>query len=303
VTELLYFIGVSTGGSSIMHLFPVWAGILGLDARIRGRDLPLRADRTDYRAVVDEVRRSPEVRGALVTTHKVGVYHHAHDLFDELDRYARICREVSCLSKRAGSLVGHAKDPISAGLALEHILGRDYWSRRGGHLLCLGAGGAGTAITVHVLTNPAPPLRMVVTDTDPDRMAMLKTIHGELGAGTEIEYRTVTGADESDRLLLELPPCSVVVNATGMGKDVPGSPVMGRTPFPEEGVVWDLNYRGTLEFLHQARAQAATRRLLVHDGWGYFLHGWTQVIAEVFDLDLDPELFGRLADAAKPLRP
>ena len=25
--------------------------------------------------------------------------------------------------------------------------------------------------------------------------------------------------------------------------------------FPQDGIVWELNYRGTLEFLHQAEAQ------------------------------------------------
>ena len=37
-------------------------------------------------------------------------------------------------------------------------------------------------------------------------------------------------------------------------------------------------------FLRQARAQQAARKLQVEDGWVYFIHGWTQVIAEVFDI-------------------
>jgi shikimate 5-dehydrogenase len=48
-------------------------------------------------------------------------------------------------------------------------------------------------------------------------------------------------------------------------------------------VAWDLNYRGDLAFLDQARAAGHVR---VEDGWVYFLHGWTQVIAEVFDLEI-----------------
>ncbi|KEP73786.1 hypothetical protein HR12_37330 [Microbacterium sp. SUBG005] len=50
--------------------------------------------------------------------------------------------------------------------------------------------------------------------------------------------------------------------------------------FPQNGVAWDLNYRGDLVFLDQARAQADARALQVEDGWTYFVHGWTQVIAE-----------------------
>ncbi len=38
----VYFIGVTTGQSTITRLFPFWAAILGLeDARLIGVDLPL----------------------------------------------------------------------------------------------------------------------------------------------------------------------------------------------------------------------------------------------------------------------
>jgi shikimate 5-dehydrogenase len=40
-----------------------------------------------------------------------------------------------------------------------------------------------------------------------------------------------------------------------------------RAVFPQGSVVWELNYRGDLTFLHQARAQQATRDLHVYDGW------------------------------------
>lgn len=40
----MYFIGVTTGKSSIMTLFPHWAKILGIDAVIKGIDLPIHAD-------------------------------------------------------------------------------------------------------------------------------------------------------------------------------------------------------------------------------------------------------------------
>jgi hypothetical protein len=50
--------------------------------------------------------------------------------------------------------------------------------------------------------------------------------------------------------------------------------------------VWDLNYRGELVYLDQARLAGQHRSLQVEDGWIYFLHGWTQVIAEVFDITI-----------------
>ena len=53
-------------------------------------------------------------------------------------------------------------------------------------------------------------------------------------------------------------------------------------------MVWEFNYRGPLEFLHQARAQQRERELHVEDGWRYFVHGWSQAVAEVFDIAMPP---------------
>jgi shikimate 5-dehydrogenase len=301
--DVLLFIGVSTGESSIMRLFPRWAEILGIDGTIEGRDLPVRADAGAFRMVIREIAEAEGIRGALVTTHKVDVYQHTHDLFALLDEHARLCREVSCISKGEDGLVGLAKDPLTAGLSLDAMLPPGYWGASGADVLCLGAGGAGTAITVRLLEADETPRRIVVTDRDQGRLDGLRAIHAELGGNSAVEYVCVAGAAESDALLGSLPRGSLVVNATGMGKDLPGSPLTDAAVFPVEAVVWELNYRGTLDFLRQARRQERERSLRVHDGWRYFLHGWTEVIAEVFAISLTPELFAALAEAAEPFRP
>ena len=74
--------------------------------------------------------------------------------------------------------------------------------------------------------------------------------------------------------------------------------------FPERGVVWEFNYRGQLVFLEQARAQEKSRDLRITDGWTYFLHGWTTVIADVFGLAIPPRgaLFDDLGRIAAGVR-
>jgi shikimate dehydrogenase len=297
----LVFIGVDTGGSSIMGLFPRWAELLGLEARLEGWDLRLGAEPTTYRDTVARLAADPRVAGALVTSHKLDLYRHAGGLFDELDRYARLCREVSCISRRDGRLLGQAMDPITAGLALEELLGPGRRPDRLPGVLCLGAGGAGTAICVRLLTGgPAPP-PILVADRDAARLTTL----GEVCAGLDrgrVELARVAGPDEADALLARQPEGSLVVNATGMGKDVPGSPLGDRARFPAGALVWDLNYRGDLGFLRQARDQAGPRGLELHDGWRYFLHGWSQHMAQVYDLAMPRARFEGLAEAAEPLR-
>lgn len=274
------FVGVTTTASSIMSLFPLWARDLGIDARLVGRDLPLDAPPEAYREIVERVRDDPETRGALVTTHKLALLAAARDLFDELDPHAERLAEVSSISKRDGRVVGHAFDPITSGLVIAEFLPDDHFAATGGHVLCLGAGGAGAAIVVNLLEREDRPGRIVVTDTRAERLA-------EVAALGEVE---TAPAGSSDALLEALPPGSLALNATGMGKDRPGSPLSESARFPDGVVAWELNYRGELGFLRQARAQGVR----TEDGWLYFLHGWSAVIAEVFDVELTPERFQRL---------
>ena len=71
----------------------------------------------------------------------------------------------------------------------------------------------------------------------------------------EFEYHCNVFPDVNDTLMGQLPPASLVINATGMGKDLPGSPITDGGLFPIGGVAWELNYRGELQFLRQALAQ------------------------------------------------
>lgn len=282
----LYFIGVTTGQSSIQTVFPRWAAELGLgDVRLQGIDLPLHAPREDYRRVVDFIARDPLSAGALVTTHKIDLYVACQDMFDVVDPHARVMGETSCLSKRDGKLVCHAKDPISSGLAIDAILEPGYWERTGAEVFLLGAGGSAIAISWH-LTRPERgldrPSRVVVSDLTQERLSHLREIHAGLGTDVPVETVHAETPEDNDAVLAGLRPGLFAVNATGLGKDAPGSPLTDAARFPVDAVAWDLNYRGDLVFLRQAR-EAGVR---VEDGWVYFLHGWTQVIAEVFHLDV-----------------
>ena len=123
----IYFIGVTTGKSSIMRVFPKWAQALGLDAEIKGIDFKPHSPGESYREAVEFIKQDPLSLGALVTTHKIDLYHACQDLFEYLDPFARKLGEISCISKKDGKLCGHAKDPISSGLALEHFVPENYW--------------------------------------------------------------------------------------------------------------------------------------------------------------------------------
>ncbi|MEU6039941.1 hypothetical protein ABZ801_31520 [Actinomadura sp. NPDC047616] len=297
---VMEFVGVSTGQSSIMRVFPAWARVLDLDgARLVGRDIALDDDPARYREAVTAIRDDPRRRGALVTTHKIALYRAAADLFDEVDEFAALCGEISSISKRDGRLIGHAKDPITAGLALEEFLAPDHFARTGGHVLLLGAGGAGTAIAWYLAHRADAPAEIVCTDVDAGRLDALRDVVSA-GGGSRLVTRRAEGP--ADDLLAAMPPGSLVVNATGLGKDRPGSPLGPDAAFPRGAVVWELNYRGELDFLRAAREQSERAGLRVEDGWRYFVHGWSQVVAEVFDVTLTPALVDELSRVAAEAR-
>lgn len=301
----LYFVGVTTKQSSIMKVFPRWAEILGIEADIRGYDAAPNSPADAYRTIVHHLRQDPLAMGALVTTHKINLLSATRDLIDELDPHAMTCGEVSCLSKRAGRLIGHAKDPITSAASWRAFVPTDHWVG-GGEVLCLGAGGSAVAISVSVSAFERPgdrPRAIHFVNRSAPRLEHLRAVNETLTSDIAFTYRVNADPSVNDAIMGQLPPGSLVINATGMGKDSPGSPLTDAGVFPESGLVWELNYRGDLLFLQQARRQEAQRRLTVEDGWIYFVHGWSAVVCEVFDVDLTPELFVEFDRAASALRP
>lgn len=274
----MYFIGVTTAQSSIHQIFPHWATVAGVkNAALQGIDLPVDSAPNQYRAAVNTILRDPNAQGALITTHKVGIYEHAQDLFTDFDPDARRLGEVSCIVKRGTRLTGQAMDTVAGPLALQAL----DW--HGPAALILGAGGAGLALAVSLQGD------IVLTDISETRLEKVRRL-------TAARCERVATPEDNDSLLAAMPSGSLIVNATGMGKDRPGAPITAHVRFPPDAVAWDLNYRGELLFLDYARAQG----IRTADGWEYFLHGWTQIMARVFGFDLTPELFKALRQLCAP---
>ena len=150
-----WFIGVTTGKSMIMRLFPIWAEVLGIQGtRMHGVDLPPGVNGQEIRETIQELRENSDDLGALVTTHKLAVWKEASDLFVKVDEHATRLQEISCISKdKYGKLIGHAKDPITSGKAIEIILGKYHWQAHPtAEAMVLGCVGAGMAIIEQLLS-------------------------------------------------------------------------------------------------------------------------------------------------------
>jgi shikimate dehydrogenase len=305
-TPTFYFIGVTTGKSSIMKVFPLWMKVLGReDVIMEGIDCKIHDDPEVYRKAVAQIKYDPLSLGALVTTHKIDLLTAARDMFDYLDPYAMITDEISSISKLDGRLEGHAKDPITSGASLDAIIEKDYFAKTHGDVLCFGAGGSAIATLLHLINKKDRgdrPARFAFVNRSQGRLDHAKEMVGGLKTDIEIEYICNSDPQINDKIMEKFPPYSIIINATGMGKDTPGSPITWEGKFPMNSVSWEFNYRGELDFLHQSLAQVESRNVKVEDGWLYFVHGWTQVVAQVLHFDLTPALFDRFNQAASTVR-
>ena len=161
--------------------------------------------------------------------------------------------EVSSISKDAGQLVGHAKDPITSGSGVGGIPARQALGTTGAEALVLGAGGSAVAITWYMLQQRHGRNRPVPNRRDQSQ-------------------RAATGGDpplppaDRGRLPLEY---HHTPTARGHGRDhgdtqariagdqrhrvwarmLPGSPLSDEAVWPDRGLAWDFNYRGDLLFL------------------------------------------------------
>ncbi|MEN3309988.1 MAG: shikimate dehydrogenase [Micromonosporaceae bacterium] len=305
---LILFVGVDTGGSLVHPVFGRWAEALGQPWILRGVDLPADTPAGTYLRLVETMRANRLVHGAIVTAHKLRLYRACASALTRRDRLVDLTHEINTLTTVDGTVTGDARDAVS----LTHVLPTVPRHHTGGrldglHLLCLGSGGAATALLLALHLDPTTgrpradlPAHTTFTDTDPDALDALRAVAQRAGIQpARLSYAHVHDRTGNDALVASLPAPALVINATGLGKDTPGSPLTHDAPLRPGTVAWDFNYRGDLTFLRQARAAGAT----TVDGWDYFVAGWAGGLTAIAGTPLTSDLLTRLSRAAAGYRP
>ena len=304
----MYFIGVTTAKSSINKVFPLWAKYLTLGScQLVGIDFKPHAEPRLYQEAIEFIEHDPLSLGALVTTHKIDLFRACREIFGAIDPLSDSMEEVSSIYKRNGKLNARAVDPISSGLALQAFLPPNHWKTTNAEVYIMGAGGSSMALTWHLVQRHHEvdrPSTIHVANRSKPRLDHLVKLHASWNSEIPLKCHLIAEPAEADAILRLLKSGSLIVNATGLGKDAPGSPLTGNAEFPLNSVVWEFNYRGDLLFLKQAKAQEAARNLTIEDGWIYFVHGWTRGVADVFNVEIPthgPELdeLSRIAASAR----
>jgi shikimate dehydrogenase len=274
------FVGIDTGGSRVHREFPKW----GLDADLHGVDLPEDAPPEAWRRLVGAMRDNPNVLGAVITSHKLRLYRHAAGLIDEAEPLVEVTHEVNALDTR-GPVRAFARDAQALDVLLN---GPGKHLADGRPIVCLGSGGAAIALVLATQTDVAATVEqgrvvarrgpaMTVVGRWEESLADVRAVL--VRAGIDVPLKLAPDPEACAEIVAAAGPEAIVVNATGLGKSAPGSPLPDA--FPRVGAAWDFNYRGPLTFL----AQAERAGVPTENGWDYFLAGWACALAAITGRD------------------
>lgn len=122
----------------------------------------------------------------------------------------------------------------------------------------MGAGGSSIALTSYLIRQTSKgnmPSKIIISNRSQPRLTSMENIINSLQPHIPINYHLCPDPKDNDALLSKVKPNSLIVNATGLGKDRKGSPLTDNCEFPLDSYVWEFNYKGKLDFMHQALKQ------------------------------------------------
>jgi shikimate dehydrogenase len=235
-----------------------------------------------------EMLRAEDSAGGLVTSHKASVFDHCWTAFDFLEPQSVALGEIGVVYKTGDYLCGGVSDVQSGGLILRRLV-VDSEIKEPFVAVVLGGGGSGLAAAWNLGVSGIAS-SVTVVESDPVRRRVVRGLVESWPSSHRVQI--AEGEDGiADSVICRDGGADLVINATGMGKDRSGSPVAKASVFKDGSVVWDFNYRGSLEFLSQAYSVAEDRHLTVRDGWDYFSAGWSVVMSRVAGQPWTPGTF------------
>lgn len=289
-TTHMQFVGVTTRSSFVHNVFEGWASCLGASIILDPQDISLGAPPDVYRTTITALRNGyPTLRGALITSHKAAVFDSCADMFDCVSEDAARLGEVGMVYWSDDRFCAGANDVFSTQrVATELLLNSGNWLDGCRRAVILGAGGAGVALANTMLLDPE--LRcteVIIVESNGSRADRISELVKAWDSKVPVSVIQSTGL--ADEVVKQSGVGSLIVNATGLGKDRPGSPVSRRVVFPEKSFIWEFNYRFLQQemptFLETAREQESKRGLKIEDGWDYFIWGWLVVMSRVLAID------------------
>lgn len=291
------FVGVTTSQSAVVSLFDQWCRILGCSWSLRLWDIPIDAPKRSYAELVSTLRSRENV-GALVTTHKARLFSSNCSDFDLVEPRSVALAEIGVVYKRSGLLCGGVSDIDSGAVVIKEILDDQRWRNSSRRAVILGGGGAGLAAAWNLaVRGVGGASSVVIVESNNERR---EDIHSLVKAWPLNVSLSVASPDNqfSDHIITDKESAALVINATGLGKDRSGSPIRSANVFPDNCIIWDFNYRGSLEFMALARTVSVEKDLRLYDGFSYFVSGWSTVMCKVARKPWSKQVFDQFLSIA-----
>jgi shikimate dehydrogenase len=305
VSPAVLLIGGSPTTEFARWTFDGFCRVLGKDARLRGGELADPASPEECRRSVGEVRDAADVAGALVASGGSSIFRHCRPMFEEVGTEALGLEEIDLVRRRGDGLLGDATETEVLVAVLSRLVSDRYWDDPSRSAVVLGGSTAGISLARWLTRPDRPgPSRVTVVERDPERRARVRRLLGR--AAVREGSLELLEFDErfADPIVSAAGHGSLIVRTPGPASG-PGPPaVSSEVIFPAESVVWELEFHGERSFLRAAREQALARRLVVEDGWRYFVFAWMIALARILHQrsPTAAELDAALAGAA-PHRP
>lgn len=297
--KIYRFLGVSTKKSLVNVAFPRWMDVLDCDVTLETFDLPLGAGKESYVEFCKGLRSSHCV-GALVTSHKTEIFEQCFEFFLRISSKASRLREISAIrrSDLDGELYGHNTDVEGALRSLVFLTNKNpSWLGGDRNIVILGAGGACVSLLRCAQEHVIEFGSIFVTEKNERRVCEVNEIFDEVGL-----LARVVRTDVADDVIAKSGQAPLVINATGVGKDLPGKLVNDISCFPVRSTFWDLNYRGERELFHELKRLSDRKEFIVEDGWKFFVDGWINNIKYVLDISISDNKLVELRNVVHDLQ-
>lgn len=294
------FLGVSTKNSSVNKTFPYWMKEIDSNAALYGMDLSLNSPRKSYLEFI-EMATCPDVVGALITSHKTDVFRHGQSFFSDISQDATELKEISSIrhNTSTGELFAHNTDIVGSRRALAELTTKnERWLNGDGNITILGAGGACLSLLKALERYQNFSGKIFLTEKSLDRISEIKDILDRLNLNIIIEP-----SENTEDVIRSSGAAPLVINATGVGKDIQGSPISNIDCIGREATVWELNYRGDLTLLNDLRETISSNNLIIQDGWDFFVDGWMNNICFGLSIPISDDLSIKFQKAAERYKP
>ena len=298
----IYLLDRSAPAVLLRDILPDWTRRLGT-AGIKVAEIETSNSVRNLQDLIEFIRTEHYARGAVApATRSIAGLPDA--AFDDLGPNVSILGTFDVIAKANSKLSCRLSVPNAAATALDDILAPagGPQARPLSTALILGASPLGDGLALHLLErgkNTAQFAEITIADTDVKALNRSGASLRDHPQSTRIAVRHIAHPADLTRLTAVLPDGCLIIHAgTAEPRLRPLIHADGLV-FSRGAVIWDPTSLAGSPLLDQAARDARDQNLILADGWRFQLYLLAAKIAEILNLEPDPEALKKMVDSAE----